>query len=222
MTDTATTPPASEDNPTPGSSGDGTGGGTQTGADTFAAEREQFESRVRSFQGEKDRAEARANGLQAELDALKSGNGGDGGGTPAPVFDADLIVSNLEERLVRRQELSTAASTLKSEFDLADPALFDPKKVAEFASVEAFKEAVESSHRVTASLVDARVATRESALRTEFAEKYGITLPPPASTGEAPSGDPTVDQIVAMSFSEKARYEAEHPGVMARVLRSAS
>jgi hypothetical protein len=225
VTETATTPAASEAHQDPangggsGAAGEGTGSGTQTGADSFAAEREQLQARARSFQSAKDQAEARAAALEAELAALRDGN--QNGEAAAPPLNPELIVSQLESRMAHREEMRATANALRGEFPEADWDRFsDPTK---FESADALRAAVEASHNSIKSRVDAAFAAREQALIGEIKAKYGIDLTPAAPEGAgAPSGDPSIEQIAAMSFAEKAEFDREHPGVIARVLRSAT
>jgi hypothetical protein len=226
VSDTATTTTSSDANSTgdagAGSAGDGAVGGTQSTADTFAAEREQYEARVRSFQSEKDKLAARASELEAQLAAVTSGTGnGDDGGSAANVVDPEVLLSRFEERLELRDALKEAQVSLQGEFPLADPALFNRAK--EFKSVDAFKSAIESSHRANDTIVSAEMAKREAAIREDVNKRYGINLVPATPNGgEVPSGDPSIETIAAMSFAEQREFEAANPGVIERVLRSAT
>jgi hypothetical protein len=219
--ETTPTTPASEGNPGTGSP-EGSGAGTQAVADTFAAEREQYEGRVRSFQSEADRAKARVAELEQQLAARSAGGDGGAGSDPGTTsaFDPDVIVSELESRMSHRTEMRTAAAALESEFEYADPDIL--AKAHEYESVEALKAAVEESHSAVASFRDSiREETRAEVL-AEIQAKYGIQIeaPPPADAS-VPAGDPTLEQIASWTFQQEREFDAANPGVIDRVLRSA-
>lgn len=219
--ETTSTAPASEANQVTPGSADGAGTGTQAPADSFAAEREQYEGRVRSFQSAADRAQARVAELEAQLAASTGGAGGasnDSGAATA--FDPDVIVNQLESRMTHRTEMRSAAAALEQEFEYADPDVL--ARAHEFESAEALRAAVEEQHNAVVAFRDSiREEERATVLR-EVAERYGIQIeaPPPADA-TVPSGDPTIEQIASWSFAEERAFDAANPGVIDRVLRSA-
>lgn len=214
--ETSPTPGASEANPATGSA-EGAPAGAQAATDTFAAEREQYEGRVRSFQSEADRAKARVAELEAQIAASAGA-----GNTPSAEsgFDPDVIVSQLESRMTHRTEMREAAASLEQEFEYADPDIL--ARANEFESAEALRSAIEEGHNAVVAFRDSiREETRAEVL-AEVREKYGIQIeaPPPADA-TAPAGDPTIEQIASWSFAEERAFDAANPGVIDRVLRSA-
>jgi hypothetical protein len=220
--DTTSTADASTDNPAGGSSDVGAAAGTQAGADTFAAEREQYEGRVRSFQSQADQASARVRALEAQLAEATAGAGGSGSDPDAAAgFDPDQIVSELESRFTHRTSMREAAAELASEFEYADEDIL--ARAHEFESPEALREAIEDNHTAVTSFVsDIEARVRQEVL-AEVNERYGLNLDvAPASTGDAPAGEPSVEEFASWSFGRQAEYEAENPGFTNRILRSAN
>jgi len=207
-----------------GSSADGATGGTQTGADTFAAERLELQASARSFQSAKDRAEARSIELQARLDAVAAASAeGSDAGSPVSVaqMDPDALLASLEARFEMRASLKDAATALKAEYAHADPSLL--ARAGEFDSVESLTAAIKSSHEAVAAVVKTAVVAREAELKAEITEKYGFSFAvAPTDAGPAPAGDPTIHQIAAMSIQEQREFSVANPGVIARILRSAT
>ncbi len=116
-----------------------------------------------------------------------------------------------------------AETELREQFGSADPALFDEADTR-FDSVEAFKAAIEQSHRSIEERVTAATTAAEEALRARYAERYG-PLEIDAPGAEAPAGGdglPTIAQLQAMSMSELDAFEAQHPGVIDRIIATAS
>ena len=208
----------SPENPEAGSS-DGTAGGTQTAdADTFAAEREQYEARVRSFQSEADQAKARLAAMERELAEAKA----------PPVeredgsVDLEAFAARLYSDFDRISTLKSTAASLRSEFDLADPSYFDPEYVKQFDNADALRAAVQADHNRVARLVDERAAAKEAALRSEMAEKYGIRIDSPAGgEGSTPAGEMSVVEFARLGYAEQTRLEQENPGITDRILRNA-
>lgn len=180
--------------PASGSTVDGSSGGTQPTGDTFSAERQQFESRVRSEQGRADKAEARIRELEAKLAGGKSG--GDGGasqGDPAVM----ALQGQIEAmgQMLRQATLSPVANTLRGEFDLAaEFGIFDD--IDGFESPEAMRAAGESTQAKLKGIVDARVSAAVDEALGKVAAEHGIRLTPaPVDGGDAPAGDPTIEDI---------------------------
>jgi hypothetical protein len=218
--DTTSTAPASDANPGTGSA-DGADAGTQATADTFAGEREQYESRVRSFQSEADRAKAEAASLRAQLEARDAGGAGGSGSdqSAAPQFDPDTFVSELESRMTHRQTMREAAAALQTEFEFADEDAL--ARAHEFESPEALRAAIEEGHN---AIAEWRNTIREEARNeflSEFATKYGVQIEaPPTSDSSTPAGEPDLGTWNSWSISDQAAYEAANPGFTNRLLRS--
>lgn len=222
MTDTATaeptTTPASEPaSTTPGGEGsgagnDGSGSGSQdSAADAFAAEKVRLEQLARDRQSEADK-------LRKENAELKSAAASTT--TPQP-----LTLEQMRSEQKRWRELDAAATALRKDeaVKFADPSLFD--RADEFDSVESFRVAVEDSHRSIKGRLDGLELVPKSDVEAKLAryvEKYGALESPPSTEGAQPTGAITVDEIGAMSFAERDVYDQEHPGEIARVLRSAN
>jgi len=116
--------------------------------------------------------------------------------------------------------MSQAATSLKTEYPHADPALFAPERLSQFSSAEALRFAAEDSHRRVAAILDTERTAIETALRAELAEKFGDTGG--AGGNPAPvAGDPTIQQLAAMTPAEMDALEVRSPGVIDRVKRSA-
>jgi hypothetical protein len=216
--------PASEPNPAPTPGENGVPATTVPPAvtppasDTFAAEREQYESRVRSFQSEADQAKARAEKLESELAALR---GGSTPTTPTAQASADEMFDVFE----RRQAVREAGATLKTEFpEVARlrPDLFsDPKG---YDSPEAFRAAVEQARTELKPALDEIVGQRESALVERYRKAFG-DLPdtPPGTESTAAGTEPTPEQVKRWSMSEMDAYAVKHgEEALARLLSSVS
>lgn len=188
-----------------GSGGDGQGDGTQAGADSFATEREQLETRARTFQGTADREKARADKAEADLAALRAGGGGtgSGGGSQTATVDGEQLLDAFE----RRMEMREQRATLRTEFPLARPDLFE--KLDGYASPEAFRTAVEDSHKTIAQIVEDETEKRVQArLADGSGGDQGGT--PPGSQGGDSAGAVTPEQVKAWTMDEMDAYEAEH------------
>lgn len=220
MSDTMTQPsPASS--ATPGSdqaaAGAGDAAGTPAGFVPLAeAEKAREDGR---------KAEQSARDLRTELDRLKAASAA----APASVApkddsgsDLDAFKKSLLQEVYGANLMSQASIALKSEFPDADPTLFSPEKLSQFGSPEAFRFAVEDSHKRVAAILAERSAAIEAKVREEMAAKFGDGGAGPAGSTPAPGADPTPAQLAAMSVSEMNALEAASPGVMDRVLKAAS
>ncbi len=120
----------------------------------------------------------------------------------------------------REREMERAATSLRTEFPNADPALFDRS----FDSVEAFRVAAEDSHRA----FEARLAqlgvvpkSQHEAELERYRKAYG-ELPgsTPTDTGSTTAtGDPSIQELAAMPLVEFDKVPKE---VIDRVMRSAT
>ncbi len=216
MADTPKTDAPIADPPSLDSVDDGTGSGTQP-PEGFVpvADLEREKTRSRTFQSEADR-------LRGELSAKNDPPaGGAGGANPDDAllgFDPAEFRRSLLSDVSQATRLTLAVPSLQAEFPEADQSIY--LRLHEFGSADALRLAVEDSHNRVASIVDARVAAREQALRAEFEAAHGGgSNGPPAGPAE-PGADPTRDQIASMSLAELSAFEAERPGVVERVLRS--
>lgn len=185
----------------------GDGSGSQSNAGTPADDQvAQIEARRRALQSENDRLKNELAAAQAAV-APK-----DDDKAPAPLSE-DRIMALMR----REREMARAESTLREQYKLADPDVFD----RDYPSAEALTVAVQESHDRISALVGQGTDAASAALLARYVEKYGELDPtPPDANGGTPTGDPTVAQIEAMDFLELDRYEQDHPGVIDRVMRS--
>lgn len=203
-----------------GSGYDGGAGGTPD-AGALAAGGDAWEARARDWQGKHDRLAARLNQLEGQLAQSDAGNGvGEPDAEGIFEFDPDAYARSIEERFAHRIEMREAANALREEFGYADGDLF--KRAHEFQDVDALRAALQTSHGRVAGEVERAVAEREASLRAEMSQKYGLRFETPVDGGQAPSADPSIDQIRAMSIHEQIQFEQANPGVIDRVLRQAS
>lgn len=214
-------PPASQTDP-PGSAG-GPGSGSEPPAGFVSlADLEREQQRSRAFQSELDRTKVRLDELEKKATEGKPTNDG-GESDRGPGFDPAEFERRLLTNVYGAAEKARAAEALRQQFPHADSSLFTAGKLAEFGSVDALRIAVEDSHNRVASILTEGRAAIEEQVRKEFAEKYGIKDDPVGGSGsEGTVGDPTVDQIRAMTLQDQLELEKKNPGVIKRVLRSAS
>lgn len=209
-----------------GASGEGTSESTETGSATSGtpqgfvpeAELERERQRTRSFQAERDRLAAELAKARDAGESQDTGKGKDGQG-----LDLDEFRRSVLRDAFHATSMARAAETLRTEFPHADEGLFTPDRITEFGSVEAFKFAVEDSHKRVDSILAKERTSLEEKIRQEMAEKYGIsTTTSSTGDGSAPSGDPTPEALSRMSESEWEALEAKSPGVIDRVLMKAA
>lgn len=217
MSETATQTPAA---PAPGSDQ-----GTPAAAEPVVpegyvpaaeVEKAREESR-RRYQGELDQTKAELTRLQAAPVAPAGGAAAENGGG----FDPDAFKASLLRDVYGASQMSQASQAVRAEFPHADPTLFTPEKLSTFASPDALRFAAEDSHKRVAGILDAEKAAIEAKVREEFAAKYGQPGGS-AVTPAAPGGDPTPQQLAAMSIAELNALEAANPGVTERVMRAAT
>lgn len=182
---------------------------------------------VETAREEARRQEQANRDLRAENERLKAtppapantgdSSGGEGSGSDLAAFRTSLLrdVSGVIT-------MSQAASALKAEYPHADPGLFTPERLAEFASPDSLRFAAEDSHKRVAGILAGEKKGIEEKLRAEFEAKYGGSAGGEgAAAAVVAGGDPTPTQIAAMSIAELNAFEAAHPGVADRVLRNA-
>lgn len=184
--------------------------GTQPDAGALASQLEAANRRARDEQSKADR-------FKAELDKLK---GASTEAQPAPTPGITLEQLRSENRRVR--EFLRAETELQTAFGSADPALFEDAD-SRFDSVEAFRAAVEESHRSTEALVASRVEAKLQEERAKLAERFGpLDLDSPDATTPTADGLPTLAQLERMSMAEMDALDAKHPGVIDRIIQTAS
>ena len=219
MSDT-TTQPSPAASAAPGSdqaaAGAGDAAGTPAGFVPLA-EAEKAREDVR-------RAEQSARDLRTEVDRLNAAAAAAPASTApaAPGSDQEAFRKSLLQEVYGANLMSQASVALKSEFPDADPALFALERLSQFGSPEAFRFAVEDSHKRVAAILAERMTAIEAKVREEMATKFGDGGAGPAGTPPAPGADPTPAQMAAMSVPDLNALEAASPGVVDRVLRAAS
>lgn len=227
MSDTQSqTNSASEADPTGGSpdagaAADGGAGGTEESngsqSGSVSADLTRAQETIRNLQSERDRLRAERDSLTA---AASSGSG-DGAGSSGE-FDPDAFRRSLMQDVLGATALQTAAVAIRQEFPHADPSLFTGERLAGFGSPDALRLAAQADHLRVAAQVEAAVEAREAALRAEMEAKYGSGAGSANGGGESGgTGDPTPQQVAAMSLDELDALEKSNPGVLDRVLRSA-
>jgi hypothetical protein len=182
-------------------------------------------------QEELDRVEAQRRGFQAENERLKAELAARAPAAPAPAAAAvpapapaagpDLgeFRKSLLSEVVTATRLTHAAERLKAEYPhalVADPTAFD--RAAEFGSVESFEAYVKSAHDRVAALLPAPAGGEATPPNPAAA----AAVTPPAGSPGGQAGDPTPEQLAAMSIPEMNELERTSPGVIDRVLRSAT
>ena len=121
------------------------------------------------------------------------------------------------------REFLRAEVELKEQYGSADPGLFSDSDTR-FDSVEAFRAAVEDSHRSIEERVKSREEQLEADIRARYAERYGpleIDIPggePPANG----TGLPTLAQLHEMSMAQMDALEEKHPGAIDRIIATAN
>jgi len=123
-----------------------------------------------------------------------------------------------EIRAAMRTEnaLLRAEAPLREEFPEADKTIFS--RIEDFDSVEALRAAVETSHLKAKSEKDKMREEVTAEVLKDVGDKYGLELTPAdPPSGETGSGDPTVEQLNAMSQVQLDALEAKNPGIIARV-----
>lgn len=214
--------PASADAGT-GSGANGGASGTDSSAEQFAKELEALKAEARKNQGEADRARAEVAKLKAQLDARPDPSVE---GTPAPtpsnVSVEEQVRRAMRLEAARSRELLTAAETARNEYPNALASV--TRDLDQYDSAEELMEAARQSHDSLTAHIDERTAAAEKALRERYEQVHG-PLPEPSggSTGDAPvpTGDPTIEQLNAMTTDQLDRLEEEKPGIIEKVLRSA-
>lgn len=200
-----------------GAGGDGGAGGTAA-ADAFAAEKSRLEALARDRQSAADKAAAEAARLKAELDAIKGASGGE---TPALTPEAvqEQVRQVMRQEQARSRELASAATIAKEQYPNALRSVVE----ADYESAEEMLEAVRSSHETITSQIEETLKAREEELRQRYAERLGeLPAPVEATTeGSTSTGDPTIEQLSAMTTDQLDALDKEHPGLIDRVMRSA-
>jgi hypothetical protein len=195
------------------------GAGTQVPAGYVAqTELDRVEQQRRGFQAEAEKAKQELAQLRAAAASTTPAPAGEN--APSQGFDPDAFRRSLLTDVVNVTRVATAAEKLKAEYPhaaVADPTIFD--RAAEFGTVDAFTEAVKSSHDRIAALLTAQAPDPAAANAAAAAAAAGAVTPPGGAAGTA-AGDPTPEQLLAMDTSEWDALEKASPGVINRVLRS--
>lgn len=215
---------ASEDDPNAagaadaGTSGDGGTGGTDSGvtSEALAQERAKAEQVQRDLQASRDRERTAREKAEAEVAKLRGATQGE----EAKPLTRDELFAALDER-ERVATVKQAAESLRGadEFKHADKAILD--RAAEFASVEALRAALETSHTATKAVIDGAVEEQVKSKLEEAAKQYGVSFQTPADPPATPAGELTIEAVHAMSMDEMDDYEAKNPGAIDAVTRAA-
>jgi hypothetical protein len=209
------------DETTTGSEDDQGAGGNQQvpGAADDGARGDQNSEALRNLQQQRDRQAAEIAKLKQDLAAATKPANSD-----TPTEATPLSAEGVMALLRRDREMTSAVSQLKSDFPLADEAIFTGYD--SFESVEAFRAAAEMSHGRIKSLVDAQVepqlqAAVEAALKP-YIEKYGRLASAPSDNGGATAtGLPSAEEVKGYSMSQLEDLVAQHgDDVIDRILRS--
>jgi hypothetical protein len=176
------------------------------------AELERAQAQARDWQGRYDRVQA---ALQPPVvtppTATPAGN------VPAG-FDPAAFAEDLLARAFSATALTTAAEKLRSEFPHADPSFYESDVLKDFGSVEALRAAVEADHARVEAIVSARLAA--AGVTATPVEGAPSPLGPAGNGGVPVGGDPTPQQLAAMSPMELGKFMDSNPGVVERVLAS--
>jgi hypothetical protein len=182
------------------------------------AQFEQEQARSRSFQAEHDRLKTQlavaSKGATPAAEAATPEEGGKG-------FDPEAFRRELLRDVLQVNGLQTAANNLKTEFPNADPALFGSDSITGFGSVDALRLAAMDSH----SRISEVIAAKEKEIEDRFKAQYagsGEAGSPSGGSTQGVAGDPTPEQLARMTPSEWDALEDKTPGIIQRVLRSAS
>lgn len=204
-----------------GGSADGGAGGTEA-AEKLAAERDALQAEARRHQAERDRVAAERDRLKRELEAAKGASSGETPASDKPLSAAEIaeqVRTAMRQEQARSRELAAAEATAREQFPNADSAIL--ARADEFDSAEELLEAARASHQATSSLLEDRLKAAEQELRERYEKVHG-PLPEPVSASETPpSGVPTIEELSAMNQRQLDALEAQNPGVIDRVLRSA-
>lgn len=203
--------PAASGEATPGSTNDGGAGGTQASVGI-----EDLEALKRDFQSTQDKTVAR---LEKMLeDRLAPAPKDDTNDEPQALTPAE-VDRRVAAAVFNAQQISASVGDLKTEFPLADASIYSD--LTQFESAESLRAAVEGSHARTAALIAPAIEAKEKEIRQKYAERYG-DLGPEEPADTTPSGDPTIAQLNAMNQAQLDQLERDNPGVIDRVLRSAT
>jgi len=178
-------------------------------------------SEVEQIREEARRSRQAAEDLRQELARSKAAAPKPADNDANQGFDPEEFRRGLLRDVSGVLSLTQASAAARTEFPNADPALFEPERISQFSSPEAYRLAVEDSHTRVAAILDAGWAAREEKLRAELATKFGDAGASAGGTAPLTSGDPTIAQVLAMSIDEMNELEARSPGTLNRVKRTA-
>jgi hypothetical protein len=183
------------------------------------SELERERQRAREFQSRYDQ-------LVAERQMMDRSNGdgasrgGQDEGASGLGFDPDSFRQSVLTDVLRAQNMVSGVERARADFPHADPTLFTPERIAQFGSVESFRFAAEESHRRVASILESERAAIEAQVREELGLQGGGAGGPQGDT-PAQGGDPTPEQLAAMTMGEWDDLERDSPGIIERVLTRA-
>jgi hypothetical protein len=219
VTETNSPAQTSDENPeTAGAAASGSGnsgaeGGATSTADSFAAERERLTAQARAHQARADKAEQDRKDLEARLAKLEKNESESSDPPKAPTLEE--VQQAARSASLTANALLRAEAPLLTEFPDADKGIFD--RLDQFDSVEALRAAVETSHLKTKSQKDAMREEITAEVLKDVQEKHGIELTPKDPATPVSSGDPTIEELNAMSQVQLDALEAKNPGITARV-----
>lgn len=191
---------------TSGSSTTGSGSGSQSTEGALSADQvAELERRARDEQSRADR-------LEFELKQLRDSTTATPPAETKPASTEDLLAL-----LDRRDAIASVKATATEKFPNADPSIL--ARANQFETAEALTVALQSSHDTLTQHIEARTKTEADGLVAKYRERYGDLEPtPPDAGGSSGGGDPTIEQLAAMTSSE---FDAVPQEVVDRVMRSA-
>lgn len=123
----------------------------------------------------------------------------------------------------RTAEIAAVASTLETDFPYADPALFG--RADEFDSAEAFRAAIENSHKSVEQRIQPAVQSELEKLKERYAARFGPLTedisPPGGEGGPRIDGMPTIEELNRMPFSEYRAFADANPEYVNNLMRTA-
>jgi hypothetical protein len=180
-----------------------------------------LEALRRDIQSSQDKALAAfTKGLDERLSALTAPAGTEGSSTDDPQpLTAEDVRREAAAAVQSAQMIFSSVDGLKTDFPLADSSIYSD--LTRFENAESLRAAAEASHKRTEAIIAPALEAKEKEIRAKYAERYG-DLGPEEPTDTTPSGDPTIEQLGRMNQAELDQLERDKPGVIDRVLRSAS
>lgn len=191
--------------------------GTQAAPEGFVsrAELEREQVRSRAFQGEKDRLAAQLAAQAAPIAPVAAAASGE---KPLTASEVGQVVFAAQ---MKAAQMVAQVASLREKFPRALGSIFESAMT--FETPEAFVFAVSESHNEIDAVVKREAAAEVDAVKADFAKRFGQAALTPSGEGSAPvPGELTLAQIAKMSLREQAEYDKAHPGLVDRLLRSAT